>query len=168
MLIVFLQVLLEEAKADAADIGIITMYGEVVRRIEQQLRAHNIRNVQVAKARSDPEASTVDAFQGRQKKIILLLFVAAFANRGRDPFGFVKDANRLNVATTRSEEFHFMFGDLDMWKTWMVANQTLGLSSSAAIQRVVNWVISHGQVVDWMRVNAALHRRYPGKDFEED
>jgi len=79
--VTFVQMLLDNG-ARASDIGIISMYGEDVRRIKQFLRAVGI-HVDVAEAVPDPEVSSVDAFQGREKSIILVHFVAAF--NGLDP-----------------------------------------------------------------------------------
>lgn len=59
------------------------------------------------------QTSSVNAYQGKQKKVIILHFVAAFDRP--DPFGFVSHANRLCVATTRAEEYLFMFGNRTQW-----------------------------------------------------
>jgi superfamily I DNA and/or RNA helicase len=57
----------------------------------------------------DVETSTVEAFQGREKEIVLIHFVVA-SDDEENPFRFVSDLNRLCVATTRAKRFQFMFG----------------------------------------------------------
>ncbi|GIL83982.1 hypothetical protein Vretifemale_12713 [Volvox reticuliferus] len=76
---------------EARDIGIITPYRQMVNRLKHRL----------SKTHPSLEVATVDGFQGREKRVILLVTVRA-NRRERNGMGFVKDARRLNVAITRA------------------------------------------------------------------
>ncbi|GIL59352.1 hypothetical protein Vafri_14244, partial [Volvox africanus] len=76
---------------EARDIGIITPYRPMVNRLKHRL----------SKTHPSLEVATVDGFQGREKRVILLVTVRA-NRRERNGMGFVKDARRLNVAITRA------------------------------------------------------------------
>lgn len=72
------------------------MYNEDKRKLLVMLQKKGLRQASV-------ELSTVDGFQGKQKKIILVHFVAGFKWRGDDgttvighSFGRVANADRLN------------------------------------------------------------------------
>jgi regulator of nonsense transcripts 1 len=84
-------------------VGIITFFKEDRRCIREALADMDI-NVDV-----DVETSTVEAFQGREKEIVLIHFVVA-SDDEENPFRFVSNLNRLCVATTRAKRFQFMFG----------------------------------------------------------
>jgi superfamily I DNA and/or RNA helicase len=62
----------------------------------------------------------VDAFQGREKEIILIYYFDA--SDGENPFGFVSNIKRLCVATTRAVRYQFMFGNLSFLQTKMTSN----------------------------------------------
>ncbi|MEN9799248.1 MAG: hypothetical protein RL653_2944 [Pseudomonadota bacterium] len=54
------------------------------------------------------EVDTVDAFQGREKDVVLLSLVRS---NGEQQLGFLKDLRRLNVALTRPRRHLFVVGD---------------------------------------------------------
>ncbi|KAK3721980.1 Helicase MOV-10 [Vermiconidia calcicola] len=151
----FARYLINRRLARAEDIGIISMYAEDVRRIRSRLDANHLYNVSVANA--NIKASTVDAFQGKQKRVVLVHFVATFdIQEGRkDPFGFIKNDRRLNVATTRSQEFQFLFGNFTCWSNFQKRffAHTVGKSKIGAI---MEWVEDRGQVLDWNKVLAVV------------
>ncbi|CAK0906154.1 unnamed protein product, partial [Prorocentrum cordatum] len=92
------------------EIGVITPYGAQVREISRQLPPPVKNFIQV---------STVDAFQGCEKQVILLSLVRANA---RGDVGFVADWRRLNVALTRSKVLCVLVGHLP---TWLAADSGL-------------------------------------------
>lgn len=87
---------LREAGVAAADIGVIAPYA-----------------AQVARLRAEPalagvEVATVNAFQGREKEVI----VASFVRSNPDgTLGFVADERRLTVALTRARRLLVAVGD---------------------------------------------------------
>ena len=58
------------------------------------------------------EVGTVDAFQGRERKVVMVSLVRN--NKTRAP-GFWSDPRRLNVALTRSQEFCVVYGCVNFW-----------------------------------------------------
>eukprot|EP00842_Homolaphlyctis_polyrhiza_P004584 jgi/Hompol1/5126/HPOL_000437-RA len=74
------------------DIGIITLYKAQADAISQQITSHTdapMNGVQV---------STVDAYQGAEKSVIILSTVRTRAK------GFIEDPRRINVAITRAKK----------------------------------------------------------------
>ena len=51
------------------------------------------------------EINTVDAFQGREAKIVIFSAVRAAGSHG---IGFLSDVRRMNVALTRAKHFLFV------------------------------------------------------------
>ncbi|CAL6087681.1 DNA_helicase [Hexamita inflata] len=70
------------------DIGVITPYIQQKFLIQEQLKNIHLNEVEV---------NSVDSFQGREKKIIILSFVRT------DNSGFTSDQKRLNVSLTRCQ-----------------------------------------------------------------
>jgi superfamily I DNA and/or RNA helicase len=71
---------------------------------------------------SSLQVSTVDAFQGAEKSIILLSTV-----RSQHP-GFIDDARRINVALTRAQRHLLIFGTKELLegiRTWGKVMQRL-------------------------------------------
>ncbi|KAK5745881.1 hypothetical protein LTR17_001010 [Elasticomyces elasticus] len=102
----------------AEDTGIIRIYSKDVCQIIRQLIAAGVRNVET-EAVPNPQVSTVDAFQGREKKIML---------------------------------FHqFLFGDLHYGMLWQ-ANRVKKRSATEEVEKVITWVVEHGQAMDWSKV----------------
>lgn len=107
--IVIFVIALINAGIHPESIGVITNYKYDMTVLLQRLRSAHIDGIEVALG---TEVATVDAFQGRQKDIIILHFVAASENTHiRHPFGHVKDPRRLYVGLTRAREYQFMFGN---------------------------------------------------------
>jgi superfamily I DNA and/or RNA helicase len=77
--------MLKECKVDMDKVGIITPFREQAKRIRER----------VGNVSKEVEVSTVDAFQGREKDVII------FSVTSTESFRFVSDENRLNVALTR-------------------------------------------------------------------
>ncbi|KAJ9668510.1 hypothetical protein H2201_001558 [Coniosporium apollinis] len=88
----------------ASEIAVVSIYRFDRDKMQKALKAVSIRNV---------ECGTVDSFEGQEKSIIILHFVAT---GGPDnPFGFVRDKLRLCVGLSRSMRYLFMFGNLTYW-----------------------------------------------------
>ncbi|KAK5701168.1 DNA-binding protein SMUBP-2 [Elasticomyces elasticus] len=105
---IFVQMLVDSG-VEATGIGIISMYSEDVRRIRQELAERGMEGVEV---------STVDGYQGSEKEVMVVHFVAAFQDR-QDLFAFVKRPQRLNVASTRARQYQFLVGNMDCWMHWL-------------------------------------------------
>lgn len=87
---------IEGKKVIATDIGIICPYGAQRKRLQERF-----------KFVADLEVGTVDAFQGREKLIIIMSTV-----RSQTPtVGFLKNEKRLNVAITRAKALLIVIGN---------------------------------------------------------
>lgn len=84
-------------------IAIISPYGAQVKYIYQQISTDD----ELAK-QGLPEIDSVDAFQGREKEIVLLSLVRS--NLTGD-IGFLADTRRMNVALTRAKRKCWVIGD---------------------------------------------------------
>lgn len=83
-------------------IGVITPYKAQAQLLTQSLQATN-----------QIEVDTVDAFQGREKDMIILSFVRS--NRSGQ-VGFLKDFRRLNVSISRAKHKLLLVGNLETLK----------------------------------------------------
>lgn len=94
-------------------IGIITPYKAQVRLLKDMLgnwvrSSNNKSTLRV----SDIEVNTVDAFQGREKDIILINCVRSNCSASlKGSLGFLVDERRMNVAITRAKHFLFIVGN---------------------------------------------------------
>jgi helicase MOV-10 len=78
------------------DIGVLTPYAHQVQKLQAGLKKKGWRNIEVGSA---------EAFQGREKRVIIISTVRT------DRLGFVKDAKRFNVAITRSRSLLIVVGN---------------------------------------------------------
>eukprot|EP00929_Paragymnodinium_shiwhaense_P075401 TRINITY_DN3854_c0_g1_i1.p1 TRINITY_DN3854_c0_g1~~TRINITY_DN3854_c0_g1_i1.p1 ORF type:complete len:1545 (+),score=454.06 TRINITY_DN3854_c0_g1_i1:54-4637(+) len=85
------------------DIGIISPYGAQVAEIRSWLPDN---------ARMCTQVSTVDAFQGSERQVMILSLVRA---NKRGDVGFVSDWRRLNVALTRAKRLCVVIGNIPTW-----------------------------------------------------
>ena len=100
-----------------ADIGIIAPYKDQVSLIETYLKEGERTRKQFAmtlgaKKRSEIdsiEVKTVDGFEGREKRVIILSTVR---NNAAGHIGFLADPRRLNVALTRAKRALIIIGNL--------------------------------------------------------
>ena len=91
--------LLATSDLRAEDIGVITPYAAQRRAIADALAAGGGGAVEV---------NTVDAYQGREKDVIIISTVRSNARR---TLGFVRDDRRMNVALTRARRAVVLVGD---------------------------------------------------------
>lgn len=93
---------------------------------------------------------------------MILHFVAAHDFQsdqfGSDPFRFVKQARRLNVATTRAKENQFLVGNMDKWSAWRRALNGKRPEKSKHMLDLMEWVLGNGQVMDWAKTNPELFK----------
>lgn len=75
----------KEKGLEKDDIGVISPYGEQVKQIKERMPF--------------VEVNSIDGFQGREKKIII---ISLTRSNDRNQIGFLKDLRRLNVALTRA------------------------------------------------------------------
>ncbi|KAI6883745.1 hypothetical protein KC360_g4873 [Hortaea werneckii] len=136
----------------SSDIGIISMYREDCRYLKKQLKAVGLAAINVSEAQQTLKASTVDAFQGQQRRIMIVHFVAAFncTIPGHNPFGFIKDQNRLNVATTRAREYQFLVGNMSHWWHWKTEIHVPDQHSTAykKIFEMIDYKVQRGQGIE--------------------
>ncbi|XP_061721856.1 putative helicase mov-10-B.1 [Cydia pomonella] len=97
--------LLEVHRVAEADIGVVTPYIRQVYKIKQWLKALEL-NIEVG---------TVEGFQGKEKRIILVSTVRAkcelLAHDAKFRLGFLVDAKRFNVALTRAKAKLIVIGN---------------------------------------------------------
>lgn len=86
--------LLEKLGVSGEQIGVITPFRAQKRKIVEALKEHR-----------DIEINTVDAFQGREKDVII------FSVTSTSNMKFVEDPNRLNVAITRAKRKLIVIGN---------------------------------------------------------
>ncbi|KAJ1448768.1 P-loop containing nucleoside triphosphate hydrolase protein [Pelagophyceae sp. CCMP2097] len=98
------------------DVGVITPYAAQARLIQDLLAKRSPTRAAVT------EIDTVDAYQGREKDIIVISAVRSNAER---KVGFLADYRRLNVALTRARRAVVVFGDPETlrsepnWRTFV-------------------------------------------------
>src|SRR3989339_23063 len=121
-------------------IGVITCYTAQVRRINKMLGSKNfLKNI-----RSSPDKlviSVVDRFQGLQNDIIILDLVRGGV--GVD-LGFLANANRMNVATSRQKRLLVIVGNINSLK---VAKHNANSGERSALQNYLDcikdeWIVN--------------------------
>jgi superfamily I DNA and/or RNA helicase len=109
--------LLKNTSLKGADIGIIAPYLAQVRCLlrvfqhEEQWTAYFKKSLGEERAMEvrDIETKTVDGFQGREKKVIILSTVR---NNPFGHIGFLAEQRRMNVALTRAKRGLFVIGNM--------------------------------------------------------
>ncbi|XP_072050284.1 5'-3' DNA helicase ZGRF1-like [Amphiura filiformis] len=102
-LVVFMIETLLVSEIQPSDIGVITLYKAQMRKIHQMLLSSGIDKASEMKS---IQISTVDAFQGGEKGIIILSSVRT------DYMGFADSDKRTNVALTRAKNHLLIAGNL--------------------------------------------------------
>jgi len=107
-------------KAIAGKIGVISPYKAQVNEVKDRLGAYCRQ--QGGRLQDTFEVNTVDAFQGREKEIIIFNCVRSNDIPSlQSSLGFLLDDRRLNVAITRPQFFLFIVGNaktLSRSETW--------------------------------------------------
>lgn len=98
-----------EIAADAKkSVGVISFYGEQVKRVNQLL----FNELQLPHLQF--RTGSVDKFQGMEMDIIIVSFVRNHGDKNGD-IGFAKDYRRLNVALSRAKELLIIVGSIEMF-----------------------------------------------------
>ncbi|MFJ7969755.1 DEAD/DEAH box helicase [Psychrobacillus sp. NPDC096389] len=98
------------AKEERKSIGVISFYGEQVKRIDRLIQQET--NFQHLHFRT----GTVDKFQGMEMDVIILSMVRNNQDKSGD-IGFANDYRRLNVALSRARELLVLVGSANMFTT---------------------------------------------------
>ncbi|KAI8927291.1 P-loop containing nucleoside triphosphate hydrolase protein [Entophlyctis helioformis] len=103
-----------------ADVGIITPYNR---------QAEKLRKVLARKGFENTTVGSVDAFQGQERKVIIISTVRSnpdnLAFDTRFALGFVADPKRFNVAVTRAKSLLLIVGNANIllrdpsWRAWI-------------------------------------------------
>lgn len=129
-------------------IGIISPYKSQVRLIKQKLYQTKERlglGPSDSTADGGIEVNTVDAYQGREKDIIIISTVRS----GSHGLGFLNDYRRMNVAITRAKHFLWIIGNSkalcnnENWRGLVESTQTLKYSSLDQIKYDVQTGVDH-------------------------
>lgn len=104
----FMAALKNDLQPQEPPIGIICMYGKQ-RQIIDQLKAEA---TWLGEARRLVKVDTVDSYQGKENRIIILSTVR---NNPQHAPGFLNSPNRVNVAMSRAMERLFIVGATKMW-----------------------------------------------------
>jgi len=91
-------------------IGLISPYKSQVRLLKDRFRD---KLSQMGGHLDYIEINTVDAFQGREKDIIIISCVRG----GGKEIGFLNDYRRMNVAITRAKHFLWVIGNAETLET---------------------------------------------------
>lgn len=94
---------LRRGQLQCKDIGIVTPYSAQVKHVTE-LAQTRIKPF----SHADLEIQSVDAYQGREKELIL---ISAVRSNYQGKVGFLGDWRRLNVAITRAKRGLVVFGD---------------------------------------------------------
>ncbi|MDI2586795.1 AAA domain-containing protein [Psychrobacillus sp. NEAU-3TGS] len=98
------------AKEEQKSIGVISFYGEQVKRIDRLIQLEtNFKHLNF-------RTGTVDKFQGMEMDVIILSMVRNNQDKSGD-IGFANDYRRLNVALSRARELLILVGSTNMFTT---------------------------------------------------
>ncbi|PNH02770.1 NFX1-type zinc finger-containing protein 1 [Tetrabaena socialis] len=92
----------EEEEEEEPSFGVARGEKARLRRLEAIVAALPVEQRQL------PEIQTVDSYQGREKKIMLVSLVRS---NGKGLIGFMKDPRRMCVALSRAQAQLYIFGD---------------------------------------------------------
>lgn len=101
--------LVSDLKQGEIPIGIIAMYSAQVTRINNAIA----RAEWLGPLRSLIKVDTVDGYQGKENRVIILSLVR---NNAKYEQGFLSSPNRLNVAMSRAMDRLVIIGAMQMWK----------------------------------------------------
>jgi len=106
-------------------IGVICMYLEQKRFLKRKFASQNWRD----DFRETVKIDTVDSYQGKENRIIILSLTRSDAERSP---GFLRSGNRVNVAISRAMDRLIIVGDM---RVWSGKNSHYGLGKVASYIR---------------------------------
>lgn len=106
---------LDNELTETKSVGIIAPYKAHMLRLEQRLASEQFSWI-------DFEVNTIDAFQGRERQIMIINFVR---NNDAGKVGFIQEDSRLNVALSRAQELMILIGSIPHMKKNRGKVQTL-------------------------------------------
>ncbi|CAM3181167.1 AAA domain-containing protein [Filibacter tadaridae] len=95
-------------QTDKKSVGVISFYGEQVKRIDRMIQQD------LMPQQLNCRTGSVDKFQGMEMDVIIVSFVRNHQEKGGD-IGFARDYRRLNVALSRARELLIIVGSSDMF-----------------------------------------------------
>jgi regulator of nonsense transcripts 1 len=104
----------QEQPPEFSSIGIVTPYASQVSLLKTMISSDSEFKKLVQKSNCSIEVNSVDAYQGRERDLII--FSSVRSNR-MNKIGFLKDWRRMNVAITRAKLGMIVFGDLETLKS---------------------------------------------------
>ena len=108
-------------------IGVICMYSEQKRFLKRKFAAQNWSD----EFRATVKIDTVDSYQGKENRIIILSLTRSDAERTP---GFLRSDNRVNVAMSRAMERLVIVGDMRVWS---------GKNSHYGLGKVASYIRDH-------------------------
>lgn len=89
---------LDDEADEVREVAVIAPYREQVRRLRETICALGLKRIQIA-------ADTVDEFRGKECSVVIFSLT-----RTHDPYRFLTDQRRLNVALSRAKKRIYMLG----------------------------------------------------------
>jgi hypothetical protein len=140
---VFLQDMIQARHGLQAHVTILVPFAAQLVEMTQFFRRTSYNSIKIL---------TIDSYQGSEDDIIILCLTPA--NQDDPAFiGFLRNWNRINVATTRAKQALAMFDNLD---TWCQRIESLKASSESFAMMAID-VRDRGDVVDMERYQPANH-----------
>ncbi|AGY82877.1 AAA domain-containing protein [Carnobacterium inhibens] len=94
---------LDENISEEKSVGVIAPYKAQTKRLEKEINKVEFNHLVV-------EVNTIDAFQGREKQIVIMNLVR---NNPNNTIGFIEQDSRMNVAFSRAQEMMFVIGNTE-------------------------------------------------------
>ena len=116
-------------------IGVISFYKDQIQEIDHKVKQHHYRMINV-------EVSTVDAFQGKEKQIILVSMV--YNTPDKKSTEFMRQFERINVAFSRAQNMLAIFGAADLFREQKVYLPNMD-SEGGAEKKIYNNIIQRLQ-----------------------
>ena len=122
---------LDEKLNEEKTVGVIAPYKAQTKRLEKEINTVEFKHLEI-------EVNTIDAFQGREKQIIIMNLVR---NNQRKELGFIVHDSRLNVAFSRAQELMFVIGNTNFiyqnkGKLSKLYDTIVHLRGNAAVKRI--------------------------------